>query len=283
MVGTCMLANSESYRGALADPSAIAQLKDEPWGFGSTHPWFEFLIERVKPNTIVEVGTWLGGSAIHMAGLCKHRGLATTIYCCDTWLGSSEHWLSQKWSASFEFRLGYPTLYQSFLKNVARAGAGDVIHPVPLDSISAAEVLAARKVTADLVYIDAGHSYDSCLIDLRLYSELLADKGVILGDDFEWPGVATAVAQFVADKPDLTLYTRENKFILTREPIEEFEAFRTKIDPSAPLSIERMDTALAPLLTARKRLIDVSVAKFLSLKLRGKWERFVKGLFAGVR
>jgi predicted O-methyltransferase YrrM len=40
-----------------------------PEGWGSTHPYFKQYIDLLKPGLIVEVGTWLGGSAIHMARL----------------------------------------------------------------------------------------------------------------------------------------------------------------------------------------------------------------------
>lgn len=40
-------------------------------GWSSTDPVFEEIIQQLKPRKIVEVGTWKGGSAIHMAELCK--------------------------------------------------------------------------------------------------------------------------------------------------------------------------------------------------------------------
>lgn len=278
-----MLPNAESYHEALADPQVIAGLKDDAFGWNSTHPWFAFLIERQKPGIIVEVGSWLGGSAVHMANLCKRQGLETEIYCCDTWLGSAEHWLNDKWVKSLGFKLGYPTVYQSFLKNVARAGVGDMIRPLPLDSVSAAEFLAKSGLLADIIYIDAGHSYDSCFVDLTLYSALLSPRGVILGDDYSWVGVETAVAQYVHESNSLHLYVREGKYVLSREAIAGIEAYRVEIAPTVPLAIARSLTALEPLVDPRKKLLSLSLRKFLSLKMRGHWERFVTAQFTGLR
>ncbi len=65
-------------------------------GWGSNHQFFEKILAALRPAVIIEVGTWKGGSAIHMAQLSKDLGFPTEIVCVDTWLGSPEHVLD-KW------------------------------------------------------------------------------------------------------------------------------------------------------------------------------------------
>src|SRR5690349_3453691 len=57
-------------------------------GWQSTHPWFAQIIGQVKPERILEVGTWKGASAIHMAQLAKQVNPRAQVLCVDTWLGS---------------------------------------------------------------------------------------------------------------------------------------------------------------------------------------------------
>ena len=38
-------------------------------GWGSKHVIFEYLLQKIKPNLIIELGTWKGASAIHMLNL----------------------------------------------------------------------------------------------------------------------------------------------------------------------------------------------------------------------
>ena len=57
-----------------AKSDAVAVGDALPQGWGSTHPYFQKYIELLKPTLIVEVGTWLGGSAIHMGRLLRAAG-----------------------------------------------------------------------------------------------------------------------------------------------------------------------------------------------------------------
>jgi cephalosporin hydroxylase len=61
-------------------------------GWGSARDIFTTLIDELTPALIIEVGSWKGGSAIHMGRLIKERRLDCRIVCIDTWLGSLEHW-----------------------------------------------------------------------------------------------------------------------------------------------------------------------------------------------
>jgi cephalosporin hydroxylase len=64
-------------------------------GWSSSGPLCREVISAVRPEVIVEVGTWKGASAIHMAQTARDLGLSTQIICVDTWLGSTEHFLGQ--------------------------------------------------------------------------------------------------------------------------------------------------------------------------------------------
>lgn len=163
---------------------------------------FRQLIEAVKPKIIVEVGTWKGASAIHMAQIVQDLGLDTKIICVDTWLGSPEHFLAQQagWRESLGLKHGYPSLYYTFLSNVVHSGHADRIIPLACTSDNAAVILAAKGIRPELVYIDAAHEEEPAYRDFRAYWDLLSPDGVLLGDDYiAWDGVTRAANRFAVD------------------------------------------------------------------------------------
>jgi hypothetical protein len=187
-------------------------------GWGSTDPIFEQVIAALRPQLIVEVGTWKGASAIHMAQVARALGLPIQIICVDTWLGSPEHFLAlvPGWRESLRLRNGYPQLYFTFLTNVIQHRLTEIIIPLPATSENAATILFNRKIRPDLVYIDATHEYGAVKRDLHLYWQLLSDDGVLLGDDYlEWPGVTQAANDF-AQEQGLLLAGRPGKFLLSK-------------------------------------------------------------------
>src|SRR5262245_9381175 len=85
------LFEADPYAEFVHDPALV-----DMQGWGSDKPIFRTAIEAVRPRTIIELGSWKGLSAIHMAGLCRELGLDTEIVCVDTWLGSPENWLDRE-------------------------------------------------------------------------------------------------------------------------------------------------------------------------------------------
>lgn len=164
-------------------------------GWNSTRPAFRALIEQTRPQTIIEVGTWLGASAIHMAEICRELGLSTKIYCVDTWLGAQEFWT---WGAGTQERdlrqkNGYPQVYFDFLSNVVEHGHQETIVPVPNTSYIASLIFKHHGISADLIYIDGSHEYEDVRLDVASYLPLLSPSGILFGDDADWPSVITAV------------------------------------------------------------------------------------------
>ncbi len=167
-------------------------------GWNGESSIFDELISKVRPRHIIEVGTWLGQSALTMAKSVKRHGLQTRITCIDTWLGALEFWGDMKHTSDRDLRLlyGYPQVYYQFLSNVVHEGMQDTILPFPCTSSIAARHLKKQGVQAELIYIDGSHDYDDVMSDLASYFPLVAPGGIMFGDDFGWPGVARAVVAF---------------------------------------------------------------------------------------
>lgn len=203
------------YAGLRPDES-----KTDMQGWGSDHPLLPWLIEKLRPELIIEVGSWKGRSAINMAKALKNAGISGEVLCVDTWLGSPEHWLArgprEAFWKSLGIRHGRPSLYETFLANVVFHQCQDLITPLSLPSESAYFILKKLGARAPLIYIDAGHEYPSVKRDIEMYWELLQPEGVMILDDYlSWPGVTRAVNEF-ALKQGLRPVGERGKVILSR-------------------------------------------------------------------
>lgn len=162
-------------------------------GWGSQDPGFAEVIEQVRPSRILEMGTWKGASAIHMANLAPW----SHVTCVDTWLGAEEFMHPP---GDVERNLmrcnGQPMVYRQFLANVILSGLKGRITPIVQTSAIACRWMHARNFKFDLIYIDGSHAYADVVQDIGMAGLLLSESGVIMGDDYGvWEGVTLAVSE----------------------------------------------------------------------------------------
>lgn len=176
------------YRGITS-----IELREDLQGWNSDTPIFERLLTETQAKTVVEIGSWKGASVVHMANVAKRLGLDTVFYCVDFWqdpiLQTKDSPIPTPWYQA-------PSAYQQFLYNVAVNGHSDCVIPVRTYSPHAPDFLRAWGVVPDLVYVDAGHTYEACLGDMIGFWPLLRHGGIMFGDDHCLPGVEQAVRRF---------------------------------------------------------------------------------------
>lgn len=184
---------------------------------GATRPIFERIIAHLKPRSIIEVGTWNGASALHMAKLMKQHCGGGTIACVDTWLGSHHELWTEPYRTQLHLKHGYPMQYFQFLANVVKSGQQDVILPVPMTASAAARYFVSKGLSADCIYIDASHEEEDVYADLTAYWPLLRTGGIFFGDDYSprYPGCIRAVNRF-AYEHSLYLTTEEKKWMVVK-------------------------------------------------------------------
>jgi predicted O-methyltransferase YrrM len=163
---------------------------------------YEYWIQNTKPNLVIEVGSFLGYSAIKMAKEVKRLGLPTKIICVDTWLGSPEHYRMYKAKEDIRigYKNGYPTLYQKFITSVIENDVQDIIIPFPYPSSVAYKILdkvfQEIDIKPEFIFLDGSHEENDVYMDLYYYYQLLAPNGSMWGDDYEWEGVHKALDKF---------------------------------------------------------------------------------------
>ena len=190
----------------LQTPKLVGESKVQGWG--SESEALQKAIDVANPESIVEVGTWLGASALFMGKISSAH-----ILCVDTFLASNEI----LWREGNVQNLvqNFNHLYNQFCANITEAKMNKRISVLPMTSSAAAELLAKENVMVDMVYIDAGHRNREVYADLQDWWPLT--KKVLVGDDYNpvWGGVISAADRF-AQENQLNLQILDSKFLLFR-------------------------------------------------------------------
>lgn len=204
-------------------------------GWDSRSPMFVELIEELRPDVIIEVGTWTGASAAFMCEVMDRNHIPGAVVCVDTWLGEMllwDHADEPAYGAIGRFmRYGRPVeLYHQFLANVMHLGYQERIVPFPSTSANAARWLLRQGVPADLVFIDGSHDERDVYHDLVDYWAILRPGGVASGDDWQpnYPGVERAVTRFARETGCDVELRAETKWFIRKPGSEARAGFATR-------------------------------------------------------
>jgi hypothetical protein len=173
-------------------------------------------IGRLNPSIIIEVGSFVGESAIHMAKLIKSQKRDCAILCVDTWYAGFDHFLGAREKIRPHF--GRPDFYYKFVANVIANGCQDVIVPLAIDSINGARVIKWLGLQPQLVYVDASHEEGDVRRDYEAYWDLMPPGAGMLVDDLtNWfPGVLKDWTEFIADHSLVPVLTEGEKALVIK-------------------------------------------------------------------
>jgi predicted O-methyltransferase YrrM len=189
-------------------------------GWHSQHPYLTRAIEEARPKIVVEVGVWKGASVVTLAKAIQQLNLDAVVIAIDTWLGSSEHYLWEKFIPDLDFEFGYPRLYHKFAANICNEGLREQVVPLPLDSINGFQLLKTKGIHPEVLHIDAGHDYLSVMADLKAWWPQLREGGILIGDDYfkkplvgqgKWPEVRQAFDEFFTTTPHTKFESGDGK------------------------------------------------------------------------
>jgi len=184
---------------------------------GARREIFDQCIKRINPSIIIEVGSFVGESAIHMAKLIKAQQRDCAILCVDTWCFGFDHFLGAREKIRPHF--GRPDLYYKFVANVIANDCQDVIVPFAIDSINGARIIKWLGLVPNLIYVDASHEQGDVRRDYEAYWHLLPPNGGMLVDDLTgwFPGVVADWTAFIIDH-NLTPVMTEGEKALAIKP-----------------------------------------------------------------
>jgi cephalosporin hydroxylase len=146
-----------------------------------TYPnlYSRFVKELSNGSKIVEVGCWKGKSIAYLAVEIINSGKDIKVDAIDTWKGTPDEDVHQKDKYVIEDKL-----YELFLSNIAPVSS--VINPIRMSSVEAAKLYEDESI--DVVFIDAGHTYEDVKADILAWYPKVKKGGYVSGHDYPWSG-----------------------------------------------------------------------------------------------
>lgn len=136
------------------------------------------------PLSVLEIGSWAGGSAITIGNeLRAHAKAGSRLFCLDPWQPYDDRTGSSYIDGPMQAALSNGSAFQLFMHNVKAAGLSDLV--VVLRGTSADILPKLAPGTFDLVFVDGDHRYAAVKSDLMLSIPLVRDGGILCGDDLE--------------------------------------------------------------------------------------------------
>lgn len=143
-------------------------------------------------RVIIEIGTWKGRSTRALGDHCPG-----VVYAVDGYLDP----LEDTDQTNQELRTRGPAAIAADaaanLRDLIEAGRVVLVRGRSTEAAARIAVRLGHQPLADLVFIDADHTYEGCKADIRAYQSLVAPKrGILAGHDYgekAHPGVKQAV------------------------------------------------------------------------------------------
>jgi predicted O-methyltransferase YrrM len=160
------------------------ELENLPHGWFNHGPKVLALLQEHRPKVVVELGSWLGASAIAMARVVRQWG--GTVTCVDTWAGALDDDGGSPPDRT-------PVMLLSCARAMVEAGVSANVRLIPAMTVEAAKQWQGPAI--DFLYVDADHSYEGVRADLNAWVPHVRAGGLIAGDDYQhprYPGVQLA-------------------------------------------------------------------------------------------
>jgi len=126
-------------------------------------------------GTVVEVGTWKGRSAIAMCDALDGKD-GVSFHAVDTFLGNEG---IERMHERHGAEIAEDRIYREFLEN---SRPYPFVEVVRLSSAEASTQFETESI--DLLFVDADHSFDQVLLDIRNWFGKVKVGGVIAGHDY---------------------------------------------------------------------------------------------------
>jgi MMP 1-O-methyltransferase len=187
-------------------PATLADIDVEmTWDTPCLRYVYDRAIEQYPSGTFLEVGSLCGGSAIYLALHAMQHSSYPRIYCVDLWAESPD--IDWGWMYTEILERNKGDLLPLFMKNIEKYSVDHLITPIRGCSWEVATGFPDDYF--DMVYIDGGHGFETCLNDLVAYWPKIKPGGILAGHDYwsdkkmeerpnwsHFPGVRKAVDTF---------------------------------------------------------------------------------------
>ncbi len=157
-------------------------------------PFYRFASGIAKLSRFVEVGVYAGASITYLAKQLLERGTPFELYAVDLW---------DQVNAETDYdRKVEVSLWNDFLARIEQEGVFAHIRILKEESVTAAANFSDGSL--DFVFIDANHTYEHVLADIKAWLPKMKTGGLFAGHDYGEPcGVKQAVDELLGDKVSL--------------------------------------------------------------------------------
>ena len=155
------------------------------------------LLDFCESDSIyVELGAWKGKSTCFIATEILNKKPGIKFYTIDTFGGTTQISDKQEIDA---YNREDKNILEQFIINIEPIK--DIVNYIISESHTASENFEDGSV--DVIFIDAGHSYDAVKNDLIYWLPKMKSNSIMSGHDYTnaWPGVVKAVDE-IFGKPD---------------------------------------------------------------------------------
>jgi hypothetical protein len=151
------------------------------------------LVKECQPGMAVEVGSWVGESAL---AICKGLPERSQLVCVDTFLGSP-----CDGSGRMAIRVGGDVVRRAFDLNTKKYQDENILRVWSMTDALARAQMEKRDWKVDFLYLDADHEYDFVRRQIEGWTKFMSPEGVIAGHDFAvgFPGVERAVREMFSE------------------------------------------------------------------------------------
>jgi predicted O-methyltransferase YrrM len=136
-------------------------------------------VRAMKPSTVVEIGTYMAGTARILAQALVDNG-SGQLYTADPYGADRCPPIIRRWPAALQRRVTF----------------------IPQNSMALVEALRAERKAIDIAFIDGCHDFEFALFDALAIGTLMARDGLVIFDNSEQPGVIKACLEFMRINPD---------------------------------------------------------------------------------
>lgn len=163
----------------------------EGW-FNMEKQYLELLESIPEEGLFVELGAYKGKSTSFIVTEIINRNRNIKFTTVDTFEGDSGS--TDKTEIEAYKNVNVSKMYEEFIENTKHLS--DRFRTIVSKSNEAAQLFEDNSV--DAIFIDAGHSYEAVIADIKAWLPKMKDGSIMSGHDYNgWPGVGKAVRELL--------------------------------------------------------------------------------------
>ncbi len=176
-------------------PDMISKFKNIPGMIDDEDGVFMYLLASFLNlrGDIIEIGSWQGKSICFLASSCKDFSNGI-VHAIDPFTGNPGKEENYKIACD-----DLSDLRENFIKNIQSKGLEDYVRQYNMTSEEA--FLKMGEVRARMIFIDGNHEYKHVRADIKNFSRLLLEEGIMVLDDYKnsFPGIIRAAKELIID------------------------------------------------------------------------------------